>query len=99
VKKESLLVRARALVTPGEKIEYSTVESRIRGSISGWGPHTVFHLENGQQWQVANYDQFDYGDSVKSPKVTIHKASLGGFVMEIEGLGSVRVRPLGEGAK
>ncbi|BDU15843.1 hypothetical protein [Lysobacter auxotrophicus] len=28
------------------------IQSRLKGSISGWEPGTVFELENGQQWKV-----------------------------------------------
>jgi len=28
------------------------ISSRLKGSISGWAPGTVFYLENGQQWKV-----------------------------------------------
>jgi hypothetical protein len=28
------------------------ISSRLKGTISGWEPGTVFELENGQQWKV-----------------------------------------------
>ena len=28
------------------------IKSRLKGSVSGWEPGTVFELENGQQWKV-----------------------------------------------
>lgn len=28
------------------------IHSRLKGSVSGWEPGTVFELENGQQWKV-----------------------------------------------
>jgi hypothetical protein len=28
------------------------IRSRVKGSVSGWEPGTVFELENGQQWKV-----------------------------------------------
>jgi len=28
------------------------IQSRLKGSVSGWEPGTVFELENGQQWKV-----------------------------------------------
>lgn len=28
------------------------IKSRLKGSLSGWEPGTVFELENGQQWKV-----------------------------------------------
>ena len=28
------------------------IRSRLKGSVAGWAPGTVFELENGQQWKV-----------------------------------------------
>ncbi len=28
------------------------IKSRLKGSVAGWAPGTVFELENGQQWKV-----------------------------------------------
>lgn len=28
------------------------IRSKVKGSVAGWGPGTVFVLENGQQWKV-----------------------------------------------
>ena len=28
------------------------IKSRLKGSVAGWEPGTVFELENGQQWKV-----------------------------------------------
>jgi len=45
--------------TPGEPgqrsfigLDDKPIRSRLKGTISGWEPGTVFELENGQQWKV-----------------------------------------------
>ena len=89
--------RARALVAPGTKVEYQPVESRIVGRLNGWGPQSIFLLENGQCWKVANNDTYYNGTVLVNPKVTIrHVPTFGGFQMYIQDVGTVRVRLVGE---
>ena len=91
----SLLARAKVLLTPGTEIEYTTVESRIKGDFRGWEGRAVFTLENGQRWQIANGGQYST-PAIPSPAVKIVPASLGGFWMTIEGMsGKVKVLPFG----
>lgn len=33
-------------------LDAETIKSRLKGSISGWEPGSVFELENGQKWKV-----------------------------------------------
>ena len=33
-------------------LDEGPIKSRVKGSVSGWEPGTVFALENGQQWKV-----------------------------------------------
>jgi hypothetical protein len=82
--------KAKVLLMPGTKIEYSELESRLVGNFTGWEGRKVFTLENGQHWQVANGGEY-FSPPVPNPKVKISPATLGGFWMTIEGTG-VRVR-------
>ncbi len=82
--------KAKVLLMPGTKIEYSELESRLVGNFTGWEGRKVFTLENGQHWQVANGGEY-FSPPVPNPKVKITPAALGGFWMTIEGTG-VRVR-------
>jgi hypothetical protein len=91
--KPSFLGRAEALISPGTKIEYKPVESRLVGDITGWDSRTIFLLENGQRWQVADYSHYFNGSPVRNPAVTVRPVRVfGGFEMDIEGLGVMRVR-------
>jgi len=60
-----------------------SVTSQIDGIVEGWGPGTVFTLANGQRWQVSDGSRAEI--YLKSPKVKIKHAVLGGYVIEIEG--------------
>lgn len=89
----SLISRAKALITPGTQVEYQALEAHIVGEVNGWEAHTVFTLDNGQAWQVADYTRYVNGGAVRNPKVTVKPAGmLGGFRMAIEGMGEMRVR-------
>jgi nucleoid-associated protein YgaU len=92
-----LLSRAMVMITPGTKVVYQPVESRIIGGVSGWNAHTIFTLENGQEWQVCDYSHYFNGPPIDNPKVKLVPAGvLGGFRMEIDGIGEMRVRLISE---
>jgi hypothetical protein len=70
----------------------AVIESAIAGTFKGWREHTVFTLENGQQWAQAESGSFKAGD-FESPKVRIKPMMMGSWLMVVEGCGcSVRVR-------
>ena len=86
------------VVTPtGEPVFYPSdskreiVESRIDGKFSGWRGHTVFRLENGQEWKQAESGSFTNG-KYDHPKVRVKPMILGSWLMSIEACGcSLRV--------
>ena len=57
--------------------------TRFDGDFEGWGPTTRIRLANGQVWQVA--DGSSAALYLRSPRVTVKRAPLGGYVMEFEG--------------
>ena len=81
----SLLARAKVLLTPGTKIEYSTVESRIAGDFRGWEGRTTFTLENGQRWQSAGESTY-VSPPILRPSVKIAPGVLGTFWMTVAGV-------------
>jgi len=92
-----ILSRAIVLITPGTKVAYQSVEGRILGKVNGWEAHTVFTLENGTRWEVSDYSHYNNGGSVNNPKVKLTPVGTwGGFRMEIEDIGEVRVRLISE---
>jgi hypothetical protein len=86
------------MVTPsGQPVFYANnsdrevVESRINGKFMGWRGHTVFHLENGQEWTQAESGEFDNG-TYDHPKVKVKPMVIGSWLMYVEPCGcSVRV--------
>jgi hypothetical protein len=80
-----LLAKARVLLTPGTRIDYATIESRIAGEFSGWRARTTFTLENGQVWQANGTEPY-VTPPVANPAVKIAPGALGSFWMSIEGV-------------
>jgi len=60
------------------------ITSHIPGRFEGWSPNARLRLANGQVWQVTD-DSRAYVNDVQDPKVTVRRAAMGSFVMEIEG--------------
>jgi len=72
--------------------ERKTVESRIDGKFYGWRGHTVFTLENGEQWTQAESGRYSIGP-YDHPKVKIKPMILGSWLMYVEPCGcSLRVQ-------
>ncbi len=94
----SLLARAKVLLTPGTKIEYSTVESRLAGEFRGWEGRTTFVLENGQRWQSAGESTY-VSPPILRPAVKIAPGVLGTFWMTVEGVRQRVKVAIIEGAK
>ena len=78
-------------IRPGTRVIEEAVESRILGKFTGWEGRTVFKLENGQRWQVANPGSGYWCPAIENPKVRITRSSLGGYWMVIEDV-ELRVR-------
>ena len=71
--------------------EREAIETRLVGTFDGWKGHTVFTLDNGQQWQQAESGSFSY-NAIKDAKVKIKPMLLGSWLMYVESCGcSVRV--------
>lgn len=71
--------------------EREVVESRIDGTFSGWLGHSVFRLENGQEWTQAESGTFSNG-KYDHPKVKVKPMLMGNWLMYVEPCGcSLRV--------
>ena len=64
----------------------SEITSRIIGKFDGWTGDTLFRLENGQVWRQSGNGFLKV--SLNNPKVTIEKATFGGFRLSVEGYNS-----------
>jgi hypothetical protein len=66
------------------------IESKIVGTFKGYGPRTVFRLENGELWKPTN-DDIISSLAIESPRVVIYRDTFG-YKMFVEGAASVRVK-------
>jgi hypothetical protein len=74
-----------------DSAEREAIETHLVGTFDGWKGHTVFTLDNGQQWQQAESGSFSY-NALKEAKVKIKPMLLGSWLMYVESCGcSVRV--------
>ena len=74
-----------------KETERVAVESRIAGTFSGWLGHSVFTLENGQEWTQAESGSFSNG-KYDHPKVKVKPMLMGNWLMYVEPCGcSLRV--------
>lgn len=63
--------------------EPQTLSSHIAGAFEGWGPRSRITLANGQVWQVIDGSEGVY--YLQNPRVTVKRALMGGFQLDIEG--------------
>ncbi len=66
-----------------EAKQVERIESHITGSFEGWNPGTRIRLANGQVWQVSDDSRASL--YLQNPKVVVRRASMGTFILEIEG--------------
>ena len=59
------------------------IASAIPGLFDGWRPGDRIRLANGQLWQVSDDSSAVY--QLRDPKVTVRRAAMGTFVLDIEG--------------
>jgi hypothetical protein len=74
-----------------DSVKKEAVEAHLVGPFDGWRGHTVFTLDNGQQWQQAESGSFSF-NTTKEAKVKIKPMLLGAWLMYVDSCGcSVRV--------
>ena len=66
------------------KEDKSPINSRIKGSFTGWTGHTVFTLENGMIWEQTDKEKF-YTKSVQNPEITITPGMFGTWRLSMVG--------------
>jgi hypothetical protein len=58
------------------------ITSRLKGSISGWEPGTVFELENGQQWKVLK-GKVKLRESLQAPEIKVVPGIAGRWFLQV----------------
>lgn len=59
------------------------IASRLKGSISGWEPGTVFELENGQQWKVLK-GSMKLRRPLQSPEIVVVPGVAGRWFLQVD---------------
>lgn len=59
------------------------VHSRIPGQVAGWGPGTVFVLENGQRWKVLK-GEMKLRAPFESPEVSVIPGIAGRWFLQLD---------------
>lgn len=58
------------------------IRSRLKGTVAGWEPGTVFQLENGQQWKVLK-GQMRLSRPVTDPEILVVPGVAGRWFLQV----------------
>ncbi|MEO8669814.1 MAG: hypothetical protein ABI411_00790 [Tahibacter sp.] len=64
-------------------LDESPVRSRLKGSISGWEPGTVFELDNGEKWKVLK-GSLVLPESRQTPDIEVIAGIAGRWFLQID---------------
>jgi len=59
------------------------IHSRVKGSVAGWEPGTVFSLENGQQWKVLK-GSMKLRARVQAPEIVVVPGIAGRWFLQVD---------------
>jgi len=59
------------------------IKSRVKGTVTGWEPGTVFELENGQQWKVLK-GSMKLRKPVTSPEILVVPGIAGRWFLQVD---------------
>lgn len=59
------------------------IHSRVRGSVDGWAPGTVFVLENGQQWKVLK-GEMKLRAPLQAPEIVVVPGVAGRWFLQVD---------------
>ncbi|HEV8694953.1 MAG TPA: hypothetical protein VGQ93_12340 [Lysobacter sp.] len=59
------------------------IHSRLKGSVSGWEPGTVFELENGQQWKVLK-GNLQLRKTLQAPEIVVVPGVAGRWFLQVD---------------
>jgi hypothetical protein len=64
-------------------LDEGPIKSRVKGSVSGWEPGTVFALENGQQWKVLK-GSAKLRKTLQSPEILVVPGIAGRWFLQVD---------------
>lgn len=59
------------------------ISSRLKGSVSGWEPGTVFELDNGQQWKVLK-GSMKLRKPLQAPEIIVIPGVAGRWFLQVD---------------
>ena len=59
------------------------IHSRLKGSVGGWEPGTVFELENGQRWKVLK-GNMKLREPFESPQIAVVPGIAGRWFLQVD---------------
>jgi hypothetical protein len=59
------------------------IHSRVKGTVEGWEPGTVFVLENGQQWKVLK-GQMKLRKPLQTPEILVVPGIAGRWFLQVD---------------
>ncbi len=59
------------------------IRSRLKGSVEGWEPGTVFELENGQQWKVLK-GSMKLRKPLEAPEIVVVPGLAGRWFLQVD---------------
>jgi hypothetical protein len=80
---------ARATGAPSEAersflgLSDEPIRSRVKGTVAGWEPGTVFELENGQQWKVLK-GSMTLRKPLAAPEVVVAPGVVGRWFLQVD---------------
>jgi hypothetical protein len=75
--------------TPAERsatyvgLDDKPIRSRVKGTVDGWEPGTVFVLENGQQWKVLK-GQMKLRNPLQAPEIVLVPGIAGRWFLQVD---------------
>jgi hypothetical protein len=64
-------------------LDVEPIHSRLKGSIDGWQPGTVFELENGQKWQVLK-GEMKLRKPMDAPEIVVVPGMAGRWFLQVD---------------
>lgn len=64
-------------------LDDTPVHSRVKGTVAGWEPGTVFELENGQQWKVLK-GEMKLRKPLQAPEIEVIPGVAGRWFLQID---------------
>ena len=91
VLREEATARPPVAAAPAERfdptrhagLDDAPIRSRVKGTVAGWAPGTLFELENGQQWKVLK-GSLTLPKPVQAPEIVVVPGIAGRWFLQVD---------------